>query len=396
MRKRTSTSSAGSAASRSRRKRTASKPSRSAKAIPAAGTSLPKPGPESPVTVTSEPSAASSIGEQLGFSLEGCPVSQPPEPGSNEAREMTAGSGRRLFGFCPRSGPLGCYSRALLESRTWGSTESLLTWKAKATKSGRYLIFRLAPLTPRTSDTDTGLWPTTMARDVKGQMFGPRDRMDYVPNVLKAIYPTPTKVDGKGRKYYGRGDLALPRQVKAIYQTPAAHQFSKRRQVGQEKREELLPPGQVKAMFPTPEKASMDGGHKNRSGDRKDELLLGGLVSTYPTPTKADGEGGPGNQGREGGENLRTKVSGLTISGPLSQTEKFGVRLMILSAWLMGYPWSYLKHWLRKKESRKKKSGGKRSVSATQESRGRSRTARSSARSGTQSSGKSQRKSSRP
>lgn len=45
---------------------------------------------------------------------------------------------------------------------------------------------------------------------------------------------------------------------------------------------------------------------------------------------------------------------GATMSGCLAQTENFAVRLTILSAWLMGYPWSYLKNWDRKGDRRLK------------------------------------------
>lgn len=46
---------------------------------------------------------------------------------------------------------------------------------------------------------------------------------------------------------------------------------------------------------------------------------------------------------------------GPITSGPLSLTEKFAVRLALLSAWLMAYPWSYLKHWGRQQRKGKSK-----------------------------------------
>jgi len=193
------------------------------------------------------------------------PVSQPPAPGSSEARQMTAGSGRRLYESYGKHRPLGAFLRILLESETWSSTEFYLEWKLKATKS-KCLVFQLAPSMPRTGANATGLsesaWPTPMSRDEKGQMFekGGTTRMDYVPNVLKATWPTPQKQDEKN-KY----------QVKTAYQT---------------------------------------------------------------IPNKL--------------------ARGVTTSGCLAQTEKFAVRLGILSAWLMGYPWSYLKNWERKGDKRRK------------------------------------------
>lgn len=121
------------------------------------------------------------------------PASQPAGPGSNEARKMTAGSGRRLSGCLAKSDPLGLFSRILLESETWASPEFYLTWKLKATKCG-CSVFQLAPSVPRTGGSDTGLfaaaWPTTTKRDHKGQTQHP-ERMDYVPNIVKATWPTP-------------------------------------------------------------------------------------------------------------------------------------------------------------------------------------------------------------
>jgi hypothetical protein len=53
-------------------------------------------------------------------------------------------------------------------------------------------------------------------------------------------------------------------------------------------------------------------------------------------------------------EEVERRRSGITMSGCLARTEKFAVRLMILSAWLMGYPWSYLQNWERKGDKRRK------------------------------------------
>ena len=144
---------------------------------------------------TLEPSTAPDIEESTSLQLE-FPASRPPAPVSNEARQMTAGSGRRLYESYGKHRPLGAFLRILLESETWSSTEFYLEWRLKATKS-RCLVFQLAPSMPRTGANATGLsesaWPTPMSRDVKGQMFekGGTTRMDYVPNVLKATWPTP-------------------------------------------------------------------------------------------------------------------------------------------------------------------------------------------------------------
>ena len=158
------------------------------------------------------------------------PASPQVVPGSNEAREMTVGSGERLYASLEKLNLDTPFLKTLLGSRTWGSTECLLTWKRRATKSGRYSIFQLAASIPRNSGEDCGLWPTATKgdakesrnktvnrsnpeskhhdgttltdaartamwptpckRDVKGQTQNP-ERMDYIPNILKAIGTTP-------------------------------------------------------------------------------------------------------------------------------------------------------------------------------------------------------------
>ena len=81
--------------------------------------------------------------------------------------------------------------------------------------------------------------------------------------------------------------------------------------------------------------------------------------AAWATPKKA--ESGPdfaiANRQDSGGTSLPTQATGQMPSGCLARTERFVVRLMILSAWLMGYQWSYLKHWQRKSMSKSRKAG---------------------------------------
>lgn len=197
------------------------------------------------------------------------PVSLPHGPGSSEARQMTAGSGRRLLRFLPTSSPLGRFSRILLASETWASPEFYLKWEHSVTKCGSS-VFRLVPSAPRIDGSGTGLLQDT-------------------------------------------------------WQTPAQHQFEKRRQVGQTTREELLLPGQVKAMAsacPTPDASADSGGRCGKN---------------------------PGQRYREDGTKRSIPCSELT-RGPmpsscLARTESFVVRLATLSGWLMGYTAQYLAHW---------------------------------------------------
>ena len=95
---------------------------------------------------------------------EGSHASPFPSPGSDEARRMTAISGRKWRGSYPKSGPVGCLLRTLLESTDWRSTEFFLTWKGSATKQRRRSKFRLAPSMPRTSECGSGSWATPVSQ----------------------------------------------------------------------------------------------------------------------------------------------------------------------------------------------------------------------------------------
>src|SRR6056297_1444182 len=87
-----------------------------------------------------------------------------PQPGSGEARKMTATSGQNLIGSWLNSGPLGSLERTLLGTSAWASMTCFLTWKDKVTPAGR-LLFQLAPLAQSTGETGRGLWPTPSKSD---------------------------------------------------------------------------------------------------------------------------------------------------------------------------------------------------------------------------------------
>ncbi len=88
-------------------------------------------------------------------------------PGSEEARKMTATSGRIFFPLLANSGPLGACLRTLLGTSRWGSTVCFLTWKASATPRKRSL-FRLVPSAPHKGGTGFGFYPTPTVADAKG------------------------------------------------------------------------------------------------------------------------------------------------------------------------------------------------------------------------------------
>jgi hypothetical protein len=83
-------------------------------------------------------------------------------PGSDEARQMAATSGRNISELLPNSHPLGWLVKTFLASELPCSTTSYLTWKVQGTPSQR-LIFQLSHSMPDTSDTDYSLWRTPQA-----------------------------------------------------------------------------------------------------------------------------------------------------------------------------------------------------------------------------------------
>ena len=101
----------------------------------------------------------STIPRELTLFPPATPASRPAMPGSAAARQMTAGSGRKCFGFLHSAGPAGLLVKTLLGTSRWGSKVCWLTWKPKVLKSGR-LYFQLAPSAPRTAATGFGLLPT--------------------------------------------------------------------------------------------------------------------------------------------------------------------------------------------------------------------------------------------
>lgn len=97
--------------------------------------------------------------EQLRLFPADSPVSPSPLPGSKAARKMTATSGRKCSELSGSCDPVGSLVRMCLGSSIWRSTRCLLTWNVKVTPRRR-LLFRLAALTPHTSETEYLLWPT--------------------------------------------------------------------------------------------------------------------------------------------------------------------------------------------------------------------------------------------
>lgn len=83
-------------------------------------------------------------------------------PGSRQAQQMTVTSGQRCIEYSRLCGRVGSVLRTLVGSSTWHSTTCLLTWHHKVTKQGRS-YFQLRASVPRTSERESGSWPTPTA-----------------------------------------------------------------------------------------------------------------------------------------------------------------------------------------------------------------------------------------
>ena len=253
---------------------------------------------------------SSGKGGQFTSSQAESPANPPPEPGSRKAMLITAGSGLMLSSNFTPSDPLGRFSKILLESEMWASPEFYLTWKVSTTKCG-CSVFRLVPSVPRTGGRGIGSWLTVSVEDAKREGSAEAWK-EYTEN---------------GRTTCAR----LRNQVASAWPTPAS-----RDEKGQTQNPERMDyvPNIVKASWPTPNAAEATRGPESRERCLKEHRM--DKVGSYMNLAIED------------------VTSGKIPSGSLARTEKFVVRLMILSSWLMGYPWSYLKYWERKGDKRRK------------------------------------------
>ena len=137
--------------------------------------------------------------EQLTLFQAGSPASRLVLPGSEEARTMTATSGRKCLELYRKSGPLGSLVRMLVGSSQWVSIRRYLTWRPQATKQGR-LYFRLVPLTPPTDVIDARLWPTVTATIADHGGPNQRDSSGRPGLEMAArLWPTPRANDAEKR-----------------------------------------------------------------------------------------------------------------------------------------------------------------------------------------------------
>lgn len=197
--------------------------------------------------------------EQLTLFPAGSPASHLVLPGSDEARKMTATSGRKCCELCKSSSPLGSLVRTLLASSIWGSTKRYLIWKPQATKHGR-LYFQLVPLTPPTDVTGAQLWATP-------------NTMDYMPQRSPEALKRQAETTRKGRTRPANLREQVCEETVKLWPTPRANDAEKRGNISQDPRNGL--PGAV--LWTTPKATDYKGSGPRGSKAAEHDLARGNL-----------------------------------------------------------------------------------------------------------------------
>lgn len=192
--------------------------------------------------------------EQLTLFPADSPASRSVQPGSAEALQMTVSSGLKCCELYRNSGPLSSLVKMLLASPLWQSRAVLLEWRAEALPASRtltttrqymydkrkcssitycktlkksatrssHLLFRLVPLTPRTGETESPLWPTATTDSARPR----RGRYAQGGLPLAAavnMFPTPTVFDATGGELIGKeynGTRHAMKLIQAARMTP--------------------------------------------------------------------------------------------------------------------------------------------------------------------------------
>lgn len=278
-----------------------------------------------------------------GFCPQAFPANLPLALENSEERTMTAGSGIRLCASLQPSDPLGPFLKTLLESKTFSSMEFSLKWTAKAIPrqrwerwftamdeafsvkrwmlskrkdtASKHSVFQLAPSVRRTDASDTGLfagsWGTPANADRQGTTGGGQGK-SLRTDLSKATWPTPRCEDSETTGAHRGNPDTLTSAAKAAWATP---------------------------------KATEAGPDLAKSTRSKTGLALQAQLHPWGTPQSASEN--PAAHNQINGE-WYFPARGTISSGCLARTEKFAVRLIILSCWLQGYPLKYLLNWSKR------------------------------------------------
>jgi len=169
-----------------------------------------------------------SLAQSILF-LEASPANLSAVQANSEVCKTTATSGQRLLPLLQQRGPVGSLLKMLATSSQWYSTLYRLTWRCKATKSGRR-YFQLAHSMRRTSASVLSSWPTPIANNATGGRGYQADGTPYphrhtgstLIDAVGKAWQTPLASDANGtRKADGKRGVGLNTQ--AMWATPTAH-----------------------------------------------------------------------------------------------------------------------------------------------------------------------------
>jgi len=146
--------------------------------------------------------------DELQFSQQASHASQPPLPGSASGKEITVGSGRQCSMLLNASDPFTVFSRTLMESSAWTSSEEYCyVWEHLDTRFG-CSGFQLTQLEQSIEGTECSLppelWPTPIAKDAeqgsgKGHHLDPAKDYKAGTRLYEAavakLWPTPIQCD---------------------------------------------------------------------------------------------------------------------------------------------------------------------------------------------------------
>jgi hypothetical protein len=227
-------------------------------------------------------------------SREDFPVSHSRAPGSDQARRMTAFSGRKCCALLRKPGPVSSLLRMCLESSAWSSTIVYLRWRPKATPAGRSL-FQLVQSMPPTVGTESGLWRTPCERDhhPSGQR-GREGRQVQVQLAHQVLWPTP-KSEPSGPDYAranreGSGGDDLATVVARMLPTPQGSDWKGadlarvENRTGKRHAGDDLPSAVAK-MIPTPQANDWKTGQDYSEAERGHTPQLRHLITGQLNPT---------------------------------------------------------------------------------------------------------------
>ena len=272
---------------------------------------------------------------QLSWSVEDSPASPSPSRAAGAGQTTRAGSGPRFSDAFAWWDPDSCSWKTCQGSLLPDSERLPPDWPSSGTTSSG-TAYRRPPLVPRTSVTDSSLWPTAVAHDdnktpeahlaMKARMpGGPRQTITSLNVMVKAVdrglWPTPTAKDADAS---GSRNLPGSKAHPGVSLTDAVRSGNS-----------TTPRWPTPKSSPSgPDYARQDRSRRPDSGG--DDLAT--AVARWPTPLMSDASGGP--RARPEDSNARPLKEAVWMGGGGGSLNPTWVE------WLMGFPlgWTDSEH----------------------------------------------------